>query len=48
MTEEAQRGREPKVYEHLIYLHPQRNHEDYESMREELARGEDAFKLVEP
>jgi hypothetical protein len=48
VSEKTARGREPKAYERLIWLHPQRNYEDYESMREELARGEDAFKLVEP
>lgn len=48
MTEEAVRGQEPEAYQHLIYLYPQRNYQDYESMKQELARGEDAFKLVEP
>lgn len=48
VSEDQQMGREPESYRHLIWLHPQRHYEDYESMRKELARGEDAFKLIEP
>jgi hypothetical protein len=45
---ENERGWDDEARAHLIWLHPQRHHRDYESMKEELARGEDAFKLVEP
>lgn len=48
VDDENQRGWNDEARAHLIWLYPQRRHEDYESMREELARGEDAFKLVEP
>jgi len=45
---EHERGWDDELRAHLIWLHPQRYYRNYESMREELARGEDAFKLVEP
>jgi hypothetical protein len=48
IDDETERGWNDKAREHLIWLYPQRRHEDYESMKEELARGEDAFKLIEP
>lgn len=48
VDDETERGWNDDMRAHLIWLHPQRRHEDYESMKEELARGEDAFKLVEP
>lgn len=48
VDDENQRGWNDEARAHLIWLYPQRRHEDYESMREELARGDDAFKLIEP
>lgn len=45
---EADRGWNDDARAHLIWLYPQNKYEDYESMKEELARGEDAFKLTEP
>lgn len=48
VDDENQRGWNDEARAHLIWLYPQRRHEDYESMKEELARGEDAFRLVEP
>lgn len=45
---EQERGWNDELRAHLIWLYPQRRYEDYESMKEELARGEDAFKLIEP
>lgn len=48
VDDETERGWNNDMRAHLIWLYPQRRHEDYESMKEELARGEDAFKLVEP
>ena len=48
ITKQEQEDREPKAYEHLIWLYPKRRYEEYLEMREELARGDDAFKLVEP
>lgn len=45
---ENERGWDDELRSRLIWLYPQRRHEDYESMKEELARGEDAFKLIEP
>lgn len=47
-VEQDEPGWNREGLEHLIWLHPQRRHEDYESMKEELARGDDAFKLIEP
>lgn len=32
----------------LVWLYPQYRYEDYEFLKEELARGDDAFKLTEP
>jgi hypothetical protein len=48
VDDETERGWNDDLRAHLIWLYPQRRHEDYESMKEELARGEDAFKLIEP
>lgn len=48
VDDETERGWNDDMRAHLIWLYPQRRHEDYESMKEELARGEDAFKLIEP
>lgn len=48
MDGERERGWSLDVRESLIWLYPQKRYEDYESMKQELARGEDAFKLVEP
>jgi hypothetical protein len=45
VTEKWQNGAAPDVLESLIWLYPQRHREDYIAMREELARGDDAFKL---
>lgn len=45
---EQERGWNDELRAHLIWLYPQRKYEDYESMKEELAKGEDAFKLIEP
>lgn len=41
-------GRPPDAYDHLIHLHPQQHARAYDEFKEELARGEDAFKLIEP
>lgn len=43
-----ERGWNDEAFGHLVWLYPQDRHEDYESMKAELARGEDAFKLIEP
>jgi hypothetical protein len=48
VDDETERGWNDDLRAHLIWLYPQRRYEDYQSMREELDRGEDAFKLVEP
>lgn len=48
VDDETERGWNNDTRAHLIWLYPQRRYEDYESMKQELARGEDAFKLVEP
>lgn len=48
VDDETERGWNDDTRAHLIWLYPQRRYEDYESMKQELARGEDAFKLVEP
>ncbi|MFE0472470.1 hypothetical protein ACFW2V_12735 [Streptomyces sp. NPDC058947] len=48
VPEEWQDGPEPEELRHLIWLYPQHHVGGYEAMREELARGDDAFKLVEP
>jgi hypothetical protein len=41
-------GHRREDYEHLIWLYPQQEVAGYAEMKRELARGEDAFKLVEP
>jgi hypothetical protein len=48
MDGEKEKGWNQEGREGLIWLYPQNEYEDYLSMREELERGEDAFKLVEP
>lgn len=48
IDDEAEHGWDDELRSRLIWLYPQRRHEEYESMKEELARGEDAFKLIEP
>lgn len=45
VTSEMQSRRLPPYVEELIWLHPQRDARRYNEMREELARGDDAFKL---
>jgi hypothetical protein len=42
---ERQEERLPEHVENLVWLQPQGNLAGYEAMREELARGDDAFKL---
>lgn len=42
---EMQDFRMPSYVEELIWLHPQQDGRGYDEMREELARGDDAFKL---
>lgn len=48
MHGEKEKGWNQDGRESLIWLYPQNSYEDYLSMREELGRGDDAFKLVEP
>lgn len=43
-----EKGHRREDHEHLIWLHPQRDGTEYNKMKQELAKGEDAFKLVEP
>jgi hypothetical protein len=45
---EAQGEKLPSYVEELIWLHPQPSLRHYAAIREELARGEDAFKLEDP
>lgn len=45
VPEEAEGGKLPEVVENLIWLRPERDGRLYNEMREQLARGEDAFKL---
>jgi hypothetical protein len=44
----SEKGWNQEGRESLIWLYPQDSYEEYLSMREELAKGDDAFKLVEP
>lgn len=48
VKDKQERGWNDELWAHLIWLYPQKRYEDYESMKEELAKGEDAFKLIEP
>lgn len=45
---EQDRGWSQEFREGLVWLYPQYRHGDYEALKEELARGDDAFRLVEP
>lgn len=45
---EAQNRKQPPFMEDLVWLHPQRDVRQYDEMREELARGDDAFKVEDP
>lgn len=48
MNDRWEQSHSRKDYEHLIWLYPQQEASGYEEIKRELAKGEDAFKLVEP